>query len=306
MVPPVMLTLGLVVVNIPLRRFAPRYVLTQVELIVFYGMQSVMCAMASEWVDSVHTYIYGYAISDSAYVKDQIVPHLSPLLFFTDDKGALKGFVNGGKTAAFFWANLGPWMPKILAWTVIITLIAGAMLCINALMEKQWAQNERMAFPLVQLPLAIPDGGGDSPFWRDRVMWSALLLMFGIDMLNGLAFLYPQLPTINVRYLGDVSQFSSRAAVERDRVDPDRVVSVHRGNRHFRSDRHAGIAADLFRAPEGGADRCGKYGIRARRLWRRRAQPERPVLQRAVLGRLHRPVRRRRLDRAALPQTPLE
>ncbi|MBM3496081.1 MAG: hypothetical protein FJX72_17440 [Armatimonadetes bacterium] len=38
-------------------------------------------------------------------------------------------------------------------------------------------------------------------------MWMAFGVMFGVDMLNGLAFFYPALPRINVRFLGDVAKW---------------------------------------------------------------------------------------------------
>ena len=209
MVPPVILTLLLVAVNVPLRRLAPRFALTQAEMIVFYGMQAVMCAMASEWVDVIHPYIYSYGIFHHADTQFYVVPYLSDWLFFKTDKGPLEGFNYGGKSTAYFLAHLGPWWPKILAWTGIITLVSFAMLCINALMEEQWTERERLAFPLVQLPLAITQGGGDSPFWRSRLMWGCLAVMFGIDLWNGFAFLYPAMPRLNVRFLGDISLWTT-------------------------------------------------------------------------------------------------
>ena len=91
MVPPVVLTLLLVAANVPLRRIAPRFALTQAELIVFYGMQAVMCAMASEWVDAVHPYIYSYGIFHHADTQFYVVPYLSDWLFFKTDKGPAGG-----------------------------------------------------------------------------------------------------------------------------------------------------------------------------------------------------------------------
>ena len=207
MVPPVILTLALVLVNIPLRLRLPRWALTQGELVVFYGMQAVMCAMASEWIDVIHPYIYSYGIFHQRDTQYYVLPYLSDWLFFKTDHGPLAGFNTGGKTAAYFWAHLGPWWPKILAWTLIAGLAAFAMLCINALMEDQWTQREKLSFPLVQLPLAITQGGGASPFWRDRLMWGSFALIFGIDILNGFAYLNPSIPSINVRFLGDIGQW---------------------------------------------------------------------------------------------------
>jgi hypothetical protein len=207
MVPPVVLTLLLVLCNVPVRRWVPRLALTEGELVVFYGMQAVMCAMASEWVDQTHPYIYGYGVFAGPNTQYYVLPYISDWLFFKTDRGPMVGFALGGKSAAYFWAHLGPWWPKILAWTLITGLAAFAMLCINALMADQWTHREKLAFPIVQLPLAITQGGGDSPFWRDRLMWGCFAVMFGIDILNGIAYLNPAVPSINVRFLGDIGQW---------------------------------------------------------------------------------------------------
>ncbi|HEY3329000.1 MAG TPA: DUF6785 family protein [Capsulimonadaceae bacterium] len=209
MVPPVILTLVLVLANVPIRRFAPRFVLTEGELIVFYGMQAVMCAMASEWVDVTHPYIYSYAATFFPEPKQYVLPYISEWLFFKSGKGSLEGFMYGGRSVAYFWSHLGPWWPKILGWTTITGLAAFAMLCINALVQDQWTHREKLSFPLVQLPLAITQGGGDSPFWRNKLMWFSFAVMFGIDIMNGLNYIYPSLPSLNVRFLGDIGKWVS-------------------------------------------------------------------------------------------------
>jgi hypothetical protein len=40
-------------------------------------------------------------------------------------------------------------------------------------------------------------------------MWGGFTVIFAIDMLNGFAFLNPAIPSINVRFLGDISQWMS-------------------------------------------------------------------------------------------------
>ena len=208
MVPPVVLTLVLVVLNVPLRLLAPRIAFAESELVVFFGMQSVMCAMASEWLDVVNPYIYSYGLFHERNLRydTYILPYVSDWLFFKP--GQLpEGFGGGGKPFALFVSQLPIWWPKIFAWTLIVTLVCTAMLCINALMRDEWINREHLAFPIVQLPLEMTRGGGASPFWRNRFMWGGFATMFAIDMLNGFAFLFPALPRINVRFLGDVLPF---------------------------------------------------------------------------------------------------
>ena len=44
-------------------------------------------------------------------------------------------------------------------------------------------------------------------FWRDRLFWIAFLSVFGIDILNGVSFLYPAVPHINIRFLADMNDW---------------------------------------------------------------------------------------------------
>src|SRR5579883_1707186 len=133
MIPPVSMTLGLILVNLVIRRFLPKAALTQGELLVFYGMQTVACAMASEWIDFTTPMIYNYGVYGDRATHYYILPYLNHWFFFTSDSG-LKDFAAGGKSFWHFWHHLPIWTPKIIAWTLLASLVAFAMLCINALM----------------------------------------------------------------------------------------------------------------------------------------------------------------------------
>lgn len=205
MIPPVALTLLMVIVNIPLRLYLPRFALTETELVIFYAMQAIMCAMASEWMDVINPYIHSYGVfaaQDERY-RTKVLPYVSDLLFFKSDEG-LQDFRVGGKSFGYFLSRLHLWWPKIIAWTVIAGLVCFAFLCINSLMRDQWCNRERLAFPLIQLPIVMTQGGGASPFWRNPYMWTAFGIMFAIDIWNGFSFMYPSLPRVNVRFIGDV------------------------------------------------------------------------------------------------------
>jgi hypothetical protein len=210
MVPPVVLTLGMVILNIPLRRYIPRFAFTTSELVIFYAMQSVICAMASEWMDVINPYIYSYGLyaDRNSQYGSKILPYVSHWLFFSaDDAANLSDFKAGGKPPWYFLSRLYLWWPKIFAWTLIAGLVCFAFLCVNSLMRDQWCNNEKLAFPILQLPIAMTADGGASSFWRSRYMWGGFAVMFAIDMLNGFAFLYPVLPRINLRFMGDMVQW---------------------------------------------------------------------------------------------------
>lgn len=209
MVPPLALTIVLALLNLLVRRTLPRLALTGGEIAVVYAMLMIACAMSGEWMDMVAPSSYGFAIYSEQNPRygNYILPFLHDWFFFRDP-APLKPLSEGGKTFAFFLTQLPLWWPKIGAWTLLLTLVTTAMLCISALLKDQWVHKERLAFPLVQLPIALTEQSapGQTPLWRSRLFWGAFAVVFAIDMLNGLSFLYPQLPHFTIRFLADMNK----------------------------------------------------------------------------------------------------
>jgi hypothetical protein len=208
MVPPVMMTLFVAILNLGVRRFAPRFALTEGELIIFYGMHTVMGAICAEWMTVINPYIHSYALFKDSNTRFEkyILPYAHPW-FFIQPKDADKfiDYRNGGFPFSYFVSHLYLWWPYIASWTVLVTLVCLAMLCINSLMRDEWTNRERLAFPIIQLPMAIVQtGAGKSQIWKSRFFTLPFLLMFAIDMVNGFHFIYPSLPLINVRFIGDL------------------------------------------------------------------------------------------------------
>jgi len=200
LIPPTCALMVLTLANAPLRRWCPRYALTARELVVIYVFLSVAVAMCAEWLYVNAMYIPHFALfaDRNPYEKEHILPHL-PEWFYFKDAALLEDYRRGGYGLLHFLSRLGVWAKPIAAWTVLFSLLGGAMLCINSLMREQWTRREKLAFPIVQVPLLLTQP--DAPAWRSPYLWSAFGIMFAVDMLNGFAFLYPSLPSINVRFL---------------------------------------------------------------------------------------------------------
>ena len=83
MVPPVVMTLLIAVANLIVRRIAPKFALTEGELIIFYGMHTVIGAMCAEWMIVINPYIHSYALYRSGNTRfDQyILPYAHPWFF---------------------------------------------------------------------------------------------------------------------------------------------------------------------------------------------------------------------------------
>jgi hypothetical protein len=206
MVPPVASLFLLCLLNFGLRRVRPRWAFSEAELVVIYGMLAVATAISAEWVGNINPLISSYAMfaDENRRFRELVLPHVPSFLFFKD-AAALADYKTGGFGWARVWQRLPLWATPVLAWTLFVFLLAGAMLCVNSLMRDEWTDREKLAFPIIQLPLAMAQDGAASSFWTNRYMWGGFAVAAAIDIVNGLNFLYPSIPRLNVRFLGDLS-----------------------------------------------------------------------------------------------------
>lgn len=211
MVPPVVMTLLVAILNLGVRRIAPRKALDEGELIIFYGMHTVIAAICAEWMTVINPYIHSYALfkdGDTRFEK-YILPYTHPWFFIQpQDAHKFIDYQNGGFPLSYAISKLPLWWPYIASWTLLVTLVCLAMLCINSLMREEWTSREKLAFPIIQLPLAIVKAGaGETKVWKSRYFFVPFIIMFLIDITNGFHFIYPSIPLINVRFIGDLVTF---------------------------------------------------------------------------------------------------
>jgi len=67
------------------------------------------------------------------------------------------------------------------------------------LIRRAWIENEKLTFPIVQLPLAMTADDAPSSFFGSKVMWAGFLVGGGVTTLNGLHYLIPSLPQLPVK-----------------------------------------------------------------------------------------------------------
>ncbi len=90
------------------------------------------------------------------------------------------------------------WLTPIAVWLILILAMLFAYLCIVVILRRHWVENEKLPFPLVQLPLELllePRS-----FLRNPVMWGGFIVAFGLFTLNGLSQWFPSVPQIPVQF----------------------------------------------------------------------------------------------------------
>ncbi len=202
MTQPISGLIALLLFNIPLRKFAPKMALRQTDLIVCFAIMSVAGAIAGEWNAWVHANLFNFPFESrtNAVFRDQFDKHI-PNWLAIRDLNMVKDMEGGGKPWQYSFSKLPVFLSLYLVWGALVLSACFAMLCINSLMRGAWCERERLTFPLIQLPVAMSEGGGSGGIWKSKHMWIAFAIMFSIDILNGLNYLYPNLPSIPVKDL---------------------------------------------------------------------------------------------------------
>lgn len=188
--------LALVLINAFLRRLWPGRALRQQELLVVFVMLNIGTSLAIflEYLVPVMVYPYRFATPENQWER-LIWPYL-PSWLTVSDPTAVKLYYEGHAVLET-WAHLRPWLKPLLLWSGFTLLVVWVMVCLNALLRRQWTEHERLGYPIVRIPLEIT-AERDAPF-RAGLFWGGFLLAAGIDLLNGLSFLYPFLPSLSVK-----------------------------------------------------------------------------------------------------------
>ncbi len=214
---PIFFLFWLVVLNLGLRRLSPRRALVQPELLTIYIVLVVGTLLAGHDMFQNLFGVIGHAdrFANSENKWQDLFFAFLPSFWLARDPTALKGFYQGSVNPydPRFW---GPFVLPLVWWSLFIGTLIAICLCLNILIRAQWSDNERLAFPIVQLPLALTDppsdiagkiGAPGAKLLANRTMWVGFALAALIDIINGMHTLYPAWPYLEGVKLYNVGQF---------------------------------------------------------------------------------------------------
>jgi hypothetical protein len=88
----------------------------------------------------------------------------------------------------------GAWLTPLFMWGSLILLVLFSFLCLATILRRQWVDNEKLAFPLAQLPLEL--AGDQKAFYQSPAMWLGVLVPAVIFGIKGLHQMVPTVPDI--------------------------------------------------------------------------------------------------------------
>ncbi len=188
----------LTLVSLAGSRLLRRRLLTGSELLCVYVMVSVASALISTDMLGILITIMGFparfATSENRW--QELFRGNLPEWLMVHDRKALTGFYEGGES--FFRPEvLRIWLAPSLWWMLYASALFLMYLSLANLLRRQWADAERLTFPIVQLPVAMAED--PKRFFTHRLMWAGFLIAGGITLMNGLHLLIPAIPEIPVK-----------------------------------------------------------------------------------------------------------
>ena len=200
----------LTLANLLARRVGGRAGLQPSEMLLIYSMNAIAVCISGfgmlQWL--VNILPAGAYFSTPANHYDRFL-HFVPSWAAPHDPIVVRDFFLGH--ASMYRPDiLRDWAGPVGAWSLFIVGMCWVTLCLSALVRRSWTDEEKLTFPLVQLPLEMARAGaGETPFYRSRAMWAGFLLAGVLESVNALQYFYPALPSVPLKPVHWETAFTS-------------------------------------------------------------------------------------------------
>jgi hypothetical protein len=194
--------LFLILYNQTIGRLLPRVRLHRVEvMVVFCALLAMDSIPAQDFAQHFYLNIAGMVQYTG---EDSPVGHLNIREHFM--KGMLPSADPSAPVIKWLYSTIPEgasipykaWLQTFLIWTPYIFLLYWLLLWCAALISYRWEQEERLLYPMMQIPLEIVDtsDGQPSAILKSKLMWGFFVLTCLVYTLNFLNAYVPEVPAI--------------------------------------------------------------------------------------------------------------
>ena len=167
------------------------------ELLTIFVMMTVATAIPTRGVVGMLlpmiTGTFYYASPENRWTE-LIHPHLNAWVVVADQEAGNAFYEGQGPGAHIPW---NAWALPLASWLLFYAAFYLTLISLMGILRRQWVDNERLAYPLAQVPLAMIEGKTSQllkPFFRNYIMWIGLAIPFVIGSLEALHHYFPARP----------------------------------------------------------------------------------------------------------------
>lgn len=193
-VPYVVLALG----NAVLRRYGVSWALTPPELLAMLAMGLVGAAVPAFGLTS---YFLGmiaipyYLATPENQWESYFHQYLPNWLIPSNEGGAMQYLFEGlpNPNMPIPW---GVWVAPLMGWMIFIGAIVLASICLAVMLRKQWAEHERLAYPILHPAVDLAEAETHVSLFENRLFWIGAAIPFFIFSWNMISYFSPGFPRI--------------------------------------------------------------------------------------------------------------
>jgi hypothetical protein len=179
--------------NFGVKAVSPRLALPPRDLLVIYTMVTLASAISGlDMLQLIGAMVAGpHALATPENQWSELFLGLIPSWLVVSDPVALTEYVEG-ETSLYRPSVLATWVWPVLAWSAFTLCLLLMMVGLSLVVGRRWNREERLAYPIIQLPLEMVEGR----FYRNGAMWTGFAIGALLALTNGLHFFYPAVPTL--------------------------------------------------------------------------------------------------------------
>lgn len=183
----------MLLLNGVLRRIPGVRIFTRGEVLVVFLFVTVSSTIMGigimQFLFALMTVPFYYSSEGIPEVRDLLPKWLMP-----HDMVAIRHLYERSLDGSVPW---GIWWKPGLLWLTFFFALWWTMFCMMSLFYRAWAEDEKLAFPLVFLPMEVTGSETSAiPFFKNRLMWCGFGIAAAYNFVNILHAFYPSIPAI--------------------------------------------------------------------------------------------------------------
>ena len=191
---------ALMVTNWGLRRWRPAWMLAPAEFMVVFVMTTLGSIITS--VKLLH-YLFPTVLWPSYLPAQAMGPETAASMaaFMAPRSPELvRAFFAGTRD---FWGFfrpevLVPWLVPMAFWCAFFFLLLWTMLCLSSIARRPWLDQERVPFPIIDLPTTMARDGSVDVLFRNRLLALGFGLTVALLSMNYVSSLVPAFPGVKL------------------------------------------------------------------------------------------------------------
>ncbi len=206
---PVFILFVVTFVNFFLSKRWPQSSLTQGELLVIYIMLVTSMTLAGKDTlpNMFGAIVHPFRFATPENEWENLFFRYIPKWLTVTDKVALDGLYEGN-SSIYMMKNFRPWIQPLTIWGLLFLVLIFLLMCVTTIIRKRWTHEEKLAFPIIQLPLRMThQQDGKLVFFTNKVMWIGFGIAATITLINGLHHIYPTVPYLKWVKLNRIGRY---------------------------------------------------------------------------------------------------